>query len=93
MTRPLTASLLKAKKTPGQSEASAVAEALGGGLEKQQEAALELTKYDAAAQAAKEKAKGKQVGGVIPESEWRKIPGLEQLPIGSVVQRKSDGTY
>ena len=93
MTRPLTASLLKAKKTPGQSEASAVAEALGGGLEKQQEAALELTKYDAAVQAAKEKAKGKQVGGVIPESEWRKIPGLEQLPIGSVVQRKSDGTY
>ena len=93
MTRPLPASLLKSKKTPGQSEASAVAEALGGGLEKQQEAALELTKYDAAVQAAKEKAKGKQVGGVIPESEWRKIPGLEQLPIGSVVQRKSDGTY
>ena len=59
MLRPLTASLLQAQRAPGQSDASAAAAALGRGLEGQQDAALELTKYDAAVQAAKEKAKGK----------------------------------
>jgi hypothetical protein len=58
MLRPLTSQLLQATRRPGQSEASAVAGALGRGLEGQQETALELTKYDAAVQAAKEKAKG-----------------------------------
>ena len=59
MLRPLTSQLLQATRRPGQSEASAVAGALGRGLEGQQDTALELTKYDAAVQAAKEKAKGK----------------------------------
>ena len=58
MLRPLTSQLLQATRRPGQSEASAVAGALGRGLEGQQDTALELTKYDAAVQAAKEKAKG-----------------------------------
>ena len=58
MLRPLTSQLLQATRRPGQSEASAVASALGRGLEGQQDTALELTKYDAAVQAAKEKAKG-----------------------------------
>ena len=58
MLRPLTSQLLQATRRPGQSEASAVAGAFGRGLEAQQDTALELTKYDAAVQAAKEKAKG-----------------------------------
>jgi len=58
MLRPLTSALLQAKRTPGQSDASAAAQAFGVGLEGQQDAALELTKYDAAVRAAKEKAKG-----------------------------------
>jgi len=58
MLRPLASQLLQATRRPGQSEASAVAGALGRGLEGQQDTALELTKYDAAVQAAKEKAKG-----------------------------------
>ena len=64
MLRPLTASLLQATRQPGQSDASAAAAALGRGLEGQQDAALELTKYDAAVQAAKEKAKGKTPASV-----------------------------
>ena len=63
MLRPLTSQLLQAQRTPGQSEASAVAGALGRGLEGQQATALELTKYDAAVQAAKEKAKGTAAAG------------------------------
>ena len=62
MLRPLTSQLLQATRRPGQSEASAVAGALGRGLEGQQDTALELTKYDAAVQAAKEKAKGSAKG-------------------------------
>ena len=62
MLRPLTSQLLQATRRPGQSEASAVAGALGRGLEGQQDTALELTKYDAAVQAAKEKAKGSVKG-------------------------------
>jgi len=62
MLRPLTSQLLQATRRPGQSEASAVAGALGKGLEGQQDTALELTKYDAAVQAAKEKAKGSAKG-------------------------------
>jgi hypothetical protein len=95
MMRPIIASLLTAKKRPGQSEASAVAEAFGKGVAGQQEPALQIAKFDTALEAAKAKAAGKtkQTGGVIPESTWRKIPGLEQLPIGSIVQKKSDGTY
>ena len=93
--RPIIASLLTAQKRPGQSEASAVAEAFGKGVAGQQEPALQIAKFDTALEAAKAKAAGKtkQTGGVIPESTWRKIPGLEQLPIGSIVQKKSDGTY
>jgi hypothetical protein len=64
MLRPLTSQLLQATRRPGQSEASAVAGALGRGLEGQQETALELTKYDAAVQAAKEKASAKS--GELP---------------------------
>jgi len=64
MLRPLTSQLLQATRRPGQSEASAVAGALGRGLEGQQDTALELTKYDAAVQAAKEKASAKS--GEIP---------------------------
>ena len=95
MMRPIIASLLTAQKRPGQSEASAVAEAFGKGVAGQQEPALQIAKFDTALEAAKAKAAGKtkQTGGVIPESTWRKIPGLEQLPIGSIVQKKSDGTY
>ena len=62
MLRPLTSQLLQATRRPGQSEASAVAGALGKGLEGQQDTALELAKYDAAVQAAKEKAKGSAKG-------------------------------
>jgi hypothetical protein len=58
MLRPLTSQLLQATRRPGQSEASAVAGALGRGLEGQQDTALQLTKYDAAVKAAQEKAKG-----------------------------------
>ena len=95
MMRPLIASLLTAQRRPGQSEASAVAEAFGRGVAGQQDPALQIAKFDTALEAAKAKAAGKtkQTGGVIPESTWRKIPGLEQLPIGSIVQKKSDGTY
>jgi hypothetical protein len=60
MLRPLTSQLLQATRRPGQSEASAVAGALGRGLESQQDTALQLTKYDAAVKAAQEKAKGKK---------------------------------
>jgi hypothetical protein len=60
MLRPLTSQLLQATRRPGQSEASAVAGALGRGLEGQQDTALQLTKYDAAVKAAQEKAKGKK---------------------------------
>jgi hypothetical protein len=66
MLRPLTSQLLQATRRPGQSEASAVAGALGRGLEGQQETALELTKYDAAVQAAKEKASAKS--GELPSA-------------------------
>ncbi len=59
MLRPLASALLQARRTPGQSDASAAASAFGVGLEGQQDAALELTKYDAAVRAAKEKAAGK----------------------------------
>ena len=59
MLRPLTSQLLQAKRAPGQSDASAAADALGKGLMGQQDAALELTKYDAAVRAAQEKAKAK----------------------------------
>lgn len=59
MLRPLASQFLQAKRTPGQSDASAAADALGRGLEGQQDAALELTKYDAAVRAAQEKAKAK----------------------------------
>jgi len=96
MLRPLTASLLTAQRRPGQSEASAVAGALGVGLAGQQDAALQLTKYDAAVKAAQEKAKGtgkSKTGRLIPESEWRQIEALKNLPVGSIVQEKSDGTY
>ena len=95
MMRPLIASLLTAQRRPGQSEASAVAEAFGRGVAGQQDPALQIAKFDTALEAAKAKAAGKtkQTGGVIPESTWRKIPGLEQLPIGSIVQKKSDGTF
>lgn len=64
MLRPLASQFLQAQRRPGQSEASAVASALGRGLEGQQATALELTKYDAAVQAAKEKASAKS--GEIP---------------------------
>jgi hypothetical protein len=60
MLRPLTSQLLQATRRPGQSEASAVAGALGRGLEGQQDTALQLTKYDAAVKAAQEKAKGSE---------------------------------
>jgi hypothetical protein len=96
MLRPLTASLLTAQRRPGQSEASAVAGALGAGLAGQQDAALQLTKYDAAVKAAQEKAKGtgkSKTGRLIPESEWRNIEALKNLPVGSIVQEKADGTY
>ena len=59
MLRPLAAQFLQAKRAPGQSDASAAADALGKGLMGQQDAALELTKYDAAVRAAQEKAKTK----------------------------------
>jgi hypothetical protein len=62
MLRPLTSQLLQATRRPGQSEASAVAGALGRGLEGQQDTALQLTKYDAAVKAAQEKAKGSAKG-------------------------------
>jgi hypothetical protein len=62
MLRPLTSQLLQATRRPGQSEASAVAGALGRGLESQQDTALQLTKYDAAVKAAQEKAKGSAKG-------------------------------
>jgi len=64
MLRPLASQFLQAQRRPGQSEASAVASALGRGLEGQQATALELTKYDAAVQAAKEKASAKS--GELP---------------------------
>ena len=67
MLRPLTSQLLQATRRPGQSEASAVAGALGRGLESQQDTALELTKYDAAVQAAKEKAKGTAGSGTATD--------------------------
>jgi|MDSZ01.2.fsa_nt_gb hypothetical protein len=82
MLRPLTSALLQAKRTPGQSDASAAAQAFGVGLEGQQDAALELTKYDAAVRAAKEKAKktdpvsqtilatGAQLGTGDPDDEY-----------------------
>lgn len=84
MLRPLTSQLLQATRRPGQSEASAVAGALGRGLEGQQDTALELTKYDAAVQAAKEKARaskaelptafgtitGAQLGTGDPDDEY-----------------------
>src|SRR5210317_96029 len=74
MLRPLTSQLLQATRRPGQSEASAVAGALGRGLEGQQETALELTKYDAAVQAAKEKASAKS--GELPTA-FTKITGAQ----------------
>ena len=60
MLRPLASAMLQAQRRPGQSDASAAASALGVGLEGQQDAALELTKYDAAVKAAQEKAKGRK---------------------------------
>ena len=60
MLRPLASAMLQAQRRPGQSDASAAASALGVGLEGQQDAALELTKYDAAVRAAQEKAKGRK---------------------------------
>src|SRR5210317_665097 len=67
MLRTFTSQLLQATRRPGQSEASAVAGALGRGLESQQDTALELTKYDAAVQAAKEKAKGTAGSGTATD--------------------------
>jgi Ca2+-binding EF-hand superfamily protein len=96
MLRPLTSQLLQATRRPGQSEASAVAGALGRGLEGQQDTALQLTKYDAAVKAAQEKAKGtekSETGRLIPESEWRQIEAFKNLPVGSIVQQQPDGTY
>ena len=72
MLRPLTAKFLQAKRRPGQSEASAVAEAAGLGLEDQQTAALQLAKYDAAVAAAKEKGKKSGV-----QSFFGKITGAQ----------------
>jgi hypothetical protein len=72
MLRPLSAKLLQAKRRPGQSEASAAAEAFGQGLEDQQTAALQLAKYDAAVAAAKEKGKKSGV-----QSFFGKITGAQ----------------
>ena len=83
MLRPLTSQLLQATRRPGQSEASAVAGALGRGLEGQQDTALELTKYDAAVQAAKEKAKG-SVKGATSTSV------LSGLQLGQLMNQKDE---
>jgi hypothetical protein len=102
MLRPLTSQLLQATRRPGQSEASAVAGALGRGLEGQQDTALELTKYDAAVQAAKEKAKGKtaedptifttitgaQLGTGDPEDEYFGEVGIKNGKVVPIGQPK-----
>jgi len=92
------AKLLQAKRRPGQSEASAAAEAFGQGLEDQQTAALQLAKYDAAVAAAKEKAKksgtgsfftsltGAQLGTGDPDDEYYgevTIQNGKMIPVGA----------
>ena len=95
MMRPLIASLLTAQKRPGQSEASAVAEAFGKGVAGQQDPALQIAKFDTALEAARAKAAAKKekTTRLLSEEEWRKIPAFKGLPPDSIVQQKSDGTY
>ena len=81
LVRPITAQLLQAKRMPGQSEASAAATAIGKGLEGQQEAALDIAKYDAAVRAAQEKGKGKG------STATQVLSGLE---LGTVLGRKNE---
>jgi hypothetical protein len=81
LVRPITAQLLQAKRMPGQSEASAAATAIGKGLEGQQEAALDIAKYDAAVRAAQEKGKGKG------STATQVLSGLE---LGRVLGRKNE---
>ena len=95
MMRPIIASLLTAQKRPGQSEASAVAEAFGKGVAGQQDPALQIAKFDTALEAARAKAAAKKekTTRLLSEEEWRKIPAFKGLPPDSIVQQKSDGTF
>ena len=81
MMRPMIASLLTAERKPGQSEASAVASAVGRGLMGQQEPALEIAKFDTALAAAREKGKGK--GG----SATSILSGLE---LGTLMNKRDE---
>jgi hypothetical protein len=88
MMRPLIASLLTAERKPGQSEASAIAGALGRGLMGQQDPAMQIAKLDTALEAARVKAKkgtGKKFR-TLSEDEIRANPQLRTLPMGTIVQ-------
>ena len=88
MMRPLIASLLTAERKPGQSEASAIAGALGRGLMGQQDPAMQIAKLDTALEAARVKSKkgtGKKFR-TLSEDEIRGNPELRTLPMGTIVQ-------
>jgi hypothetical protein len=59
MLNPIASKLLQTRKMPGESGASSAARGIGEGLEKTQDAALSIAKYDAAVEAAKQKGKGR----------------------------------
>jgi hypothetical protein len=90
MLNPIASKLLQTRKMPGESGASSAARGIGEGLEKTQDAALSIAKYDAAVEAAKQKGKkttgvanlimsGKQLGGYLKQRD----ENGEIIPVGN----------
>jgi hypothetical protein len=81
MLNPIASKLLQTRKMPGESGASSAARGIGEGLEKTQDAALSIAKYDAAVEAAKQK--GKKTTGVANSI-------LSGLQLGKLLGQKDE---
>jgi hypothetical protein len=81
MLNPIASKLLQTRKMPGESGASSAARGIGEGLEKTQDAALSIAKYDAAVEAAK--AKGKKTTGVATSI-------LNGKQLGSILKQRDE---